>query len=519
MKTNDILLKFQSNNSKLETVLSKKKFSGDVKNLLLSMLYKISSSYNDYANIKVNVETKNKFVENMIKIINRCTEIQLVKPSSEEGEKFIKEGITSRVDTYLNTIKVFPTERAMLFALFKMNDTKMYLDEEYNLIRIALPELLNEGRDINNIEIIRDFDAWSWNTLPSEISNIDCNLIYQNLQILLGFDFLDNWMKLEKQEKILKKLEDKLKEQYDERNVEELLNLLYRISIIICIQRNKNEKKRLTEEREWDEKELERLSDKEKFTLELTKTKKEKAKEIGKLDEIINDENLLQKEFEKRNKNLSEYKKIYSLSNLLGTIKKERKKALNEIEECNKMMDAKNYVQKKEELEKNLDLLKETKTVRNKEKYKINIQKIFIKCLEEKVERITEIEQKKELVQILRILRYYNFIVYDEERFIKDVDIIKPDIEKLQEMTIEKLYELKVVNPITKDIDLDINIIKPILSTRIMNLENVNMQIMNNGNKIEINVYDGNVLELEFELDLPEHMQVKNKRKVKLFVK
>ena len=86
-------------------------------------------------------------------------------------------------------------------------------------------------------------------------------------------------------------------------------------------------------------------------------------------------------------------------------------------------------------------------------------------------------------------------------------------------MTIEKLYELKVVNPITKDIDLDINIIKPILSTRIMNLENVNMQIMNNGNKIEINVYDGNVLELEFELDLPEHMQVKNKRKVKLFVK
>ena len=90
MKTNDILLKFQSNNSKLETVLSKKKFSGDVKNLLLSMLYKISSSYNDYANIKVNVETKNKFVENMIKIINRCTEIQLVKPSSEEGEKFIK---------------------------------------------------------------------------------------------------------------------------------------------------------------------------------------------------------------------------------------------------------------------------------------------------------------------------------------------------------------------------------------------------------------------------------------------
>ena len=89
MKTNDILLKFQSNNSKLEKVLSKKKFSGDVKNLLLSMLYKMSSSYNDYANIKVNVENKNKFIENLIKIIDRCEKIELVKPASEEGIEFV----------------------------------------------------------------------------------------------------------------------------------------------------------------------------------------------------------------------------------------------------------------------------------------------------------------------------------------------------------------------------------------------------------------------------------------------
>ena len=81
MKTNDILLKFQSNNTKLETVLSKKKFSGDVKNLLLSTLYKITSSYNDYANIKVNVQNKNKYVENLIKIINKCTSIEIIKPN------------------------------------------------------------------------------------------------------------------------------------------------------------------------------------------------------------------------------------------------------------------------------------------------------------------------------------------------------------------------------------------------------------------------------------------------------
>ena len=519
MKTNDILLKFQSNNTKLETVLSKKKFSGDVKNLLLSTLYKITSSYNDYANIKVNVENKNKYVENLITIIKKCTSIEIIKPNSEEGEEFTKEGITSRVDSYLNTIRVFPTEKAMLFALFKLNDTRMYIDEKYNLIRIALPEMLNEGRDINNIEIIRDFNAWSWNTLPSEISNIDCNLIYQNLLILLGFDFLDNWMRQENQKELLEKLEEKLKTEYTDEDVDKLLNLIYRLSIIVCIQRNKNEKKRLLDEKQWDEKELERLNDKEKLVIELTKIKKKKAKEIRKIDRMINDEELLKEEFEKRNAKLSEYKKIFSLNNLLGTIKKERKKALKEIDECNNLLDARKYVQRKEELEKNVDLLKDVKNTRNKEKYKIDIQKIFIKCLEQRLEKITKVEQKRELLQIFRIIRYYNFIVYDAERFIKDVEPLEEQIEELEEKVIEKLYEFKVLNSLTKDLKMDIEIIKPILNSRIMNLENISIQLLKKEKTIEVNIYDGDIPELGFDIENLKEIQIKGKKKTRLFIK
>ena len=128
---------------------------------------------------------------------------------------------------------------------------------------VALPEMLNEGRDINNIEIIRDFDAWSWNTIPTEISNIDCNLIYQNLQILLGFEFLNDWMKFESQKELIKRLENKLKSEYASDVIDKLLDLIYKLAIIICIQRNENERKRILDEKEWDEKELERLYDKE----------------------------------------------------------------------------------------------------------------------------------------------------------------------------------------------------------------------------------------------------------------
>ena len=517
MRTNDILSKFQSNNNKLEMVLAKKSFSGDVKNLLLSMQYNISSSYNDYANIKVNVENKNRFIENIIDIIDKCESIDLVKPNSEEGQDFLKKGITSQVDAYLNTIKVFPTEKAMLFALFKMNDTKMYLDEKYNLIRIALPELLNEGRDINNIEIIRDFNAWSWNTLPSEISNIDSNLIYQNLLILLGFDFLDNWMRLEKQKEVMEKLESKLKLEYDKEKIDDLLKLIYKISIIICTGKNKSEKQRLLDEKIWDEQELEKLNDKKKLVVELTKIKKEKAKEIKKIDKMLNDEILLAMEFEKRNENLTQYKKIFSVQNLRGTIQKERKKALSEIEECNKLLDAKTYIKRKQELENNVDLLKEVQNSRNKEKYKIEIQKIFISCLEEKIRKIQSEEQKRELIQIFKILRYYNFIVYDKDRFIKDVEALGEQIENIEEMIIRKLYHFKFINLITKDLETDIKIIKPIFNSRIMNLENLHIQAINKDRRLEINIFDGDIQEFGFEIENTKEIKVKNK-KIRLFI-
>lgn len=407
----------------------------------------------------------------------------------------------------------------MLYALFKMNETKMYLDEKYNLLRVALPEMLNEGRDINNIEIIRDFNAWSWNTLAQEISNIDCNLIYQNLQMLLGFVFLDNWMNLEKQKELLEKLEKELKRKYDEKNVKELLGYIYKLAIMVCVERNKLERKRLTDEKEWDEKELERLKDKNKLVEELTEIKKVKTKEIKKLDKLINDDKLLYEEFERRNANLSEYKKIYSVENLLGTIKKERKKALNEIEEANNLLDARNYVERKKELEENLKLLKDMKSQKNKEKYKINIQKLFIKCMEENIDKIIEPEQKKQAISLFHAIRYYNFIYFDDNRFIKDVEELREDLDRLEGKILLKLYEIKGINTITKDIETDIGIIKPVLSTRIIDLGNVNIQIKKVENKIEVGIFDGNTVELEYRLENLNRVELKNKKKVKLFTK
>ena len=379
--------------------------------------------------------------------------------------------------------------------------------------------MINEGHDINSIEIIRDFTSWSWNTVQADISNIDCNLIYQNLQILLGYSTLEDWIKSRYQKQIIEELTNKIAKIYGSEKANKLVEYICRLSIIICVERNKNERKRLLEEREWDNKELERLKDKPRLVEELTKIKKDKAEEIKRLDKIIPNEELLVKEFEERNAKLSEYKKIFSVENLLGTLKKERKKALNEIEECNKLLDAKNYVAKISELEKNLDLLKDAKTVRNKGKYKIELQKIFIKCIEENIYKINSPEQKKEAIMLLHILRYYKFIPFDETRLIKDVEELQEDIDRIEGKLLFNLYEIRALTPITKDIQTNIGIIKPILDTRIMDLGKINIYISKQNDRISVKIYDVNILELEFTIPNLNKVDLKSKKKVKLFTK
>ena len=56
-------------NNKLEAVLEKKYFDENVKSILLSILYKIETSYKDYKHVKQGVETKEEFIERIINTI------------------------------------------------------------------------------------------------------------------------------------------------------------------------------------------------------------------------------------------------------------------------------------------------------------------------------------------------------------------------------------------------------------------------------------------------------------------
>ena len=74
-------------NNELEEILEKKYFTEDVKNILLSILYKTETAYKDYEKVKPDVEDKEEFIKNIIENIkNNCNDIKLVKLNSEESQ-------------------------------------------------------------------------------------------------------------------------------------------------------------------------------------------------------------------------------------------------------------------------------------------------------------------------------------------------------------------------------------------------------------------------------------------------
>ena len=101
-------------NNELEKVIETKDFDEDVKNLLLSIFYKVEISYKDYKKVKRNVESKQEYIEKLLKIIQEnCEIIKTAKPNTKEAEELGKR--TFRVDNENKKSLCYRVERKVLY--------------------------------------------------------------------------------------------------------------------------------------------------------------------------------------------------------------------------------------------------------------------------------------------------------------------------------------------------------------------------------------------------------------------
>ena len=51
----------------------------------------------------------------------------------------------------------------ILYEIYQIKQQKFKVFEQYEIIKPAIEEALNQGYSIASNEVIRDFDGWSWN--------------------------------------------------------------------------------------------------------------------------------------------------------------------------------------------------------------------------------------------------------------------------------------------------------------------------------------------------------------------
>ena len=519
----DIFSKFKDYNNELEKILENKDFSKDSKNLLLSMFYKLETSYSDYETVKRNVKTKQEYLENILENIKYCNSIVLIKPNTEEFEEFKNENKIFDVDLKLRKIRVIDNELDLLSSILELNNFKIYLDERYNLIRNSFPYILNTGNDMDNTEVLRDFNAFSWNINAEEIENIYVKLIYENLKFALSQNLIKKIEESSADFDLIKFIREDLEENNDKKTVDDFLNIIFKLSIIIYIEQSKIERKRLLEEYEVIEEDLETIKNKKEYINKIIDRKIELNKKIRSLDLILNNDELLVKEFNERNDN-ELYNKIFNIKNFEEKLKRDRDRTLQKIEESNKKLDPKQYIEDKNRIQDDYKLLKDINFEENADNKKIlfkelkNLQKIFIeKIIPKKIEKL---DTKEELINLLYQIRYYNFIPYDKEKAVYEEIELRKLSENVAEILLNKFYNLKIINTISTNKVNDINIIKQILFTKIINLEEIYIEIIKEEKSYKIYIYDDkDTLEViqEIELEFNKKDRIKLKKQIKLF--
>ena len=493
MEKNKLLakLKIRDYNNELEKILENKLFSYDVKNLLLSMLYKIENAYKDYETVKVEVSSKKEYIENILRIIKeKALKIFLVKSETSEAKEFEEKNLKYKVDKQNGEIICIQNELAILTALLKLDQVNID-SGTYNYLERPINAMINQGKLRSDMEVIRDFNGWSWDIVTKEIKDIEYNYLYQTLILING-------------RKGTKKIKNS-----------ELNDIISRMAIEQYIYTNKDVEynKKFEQIKNEKKEKFELLDNKKDFLDKVTQEKKEYTKQIENIDKILNNNDLLKKEYYARNEKLPNREKIFSVSYLVAILDKERMDLLERIEECNRLILPKEFVNQKSRLENEKKFLSSIGEKISREEI-IELASKFIEVVGNKISKIKD-ENKAELINWIYKIRYYRYVPISIEEKVKDIKELDEKFKDLIKQVIKKAQHLKIWDIFAEDENLMYEILKEVFDTKIIYLQNINVQCKYENKVLYVEYYDDTVIESSKKIEIDE---VRIKKKFKVFL-
>lgn len=483
----------------LEEVLDKKRFSANNKSLLLSMLYKVETSYQDYARVKHISKTKDQFVFEIIHIVREYLDIlKTVEPDSENAKILKKYDVIALTNEKERSALSYPTETAILYAIADIEPKYFYIENFF--FKEQFQQILVEGSNINTIEILEDFTGWSWN--PKPLSNKNClsNLIYQNLIMMFGIDYIDNCKKdNQKEYDIIKMIKKNSVDYYNS-----LIDVIYL--------KNKNTKfdrfieKKIEVLKKFED--IESYQNKKQLKIDRIK------KKIEKIDYLLKDEKKLKRSFLVKNSKLDDDKKIKTLKSYMKLLNKEKADYISQIEELENEFDVTKIREYKEELEIAKRLQKLDKTL---EDAVIELQVNFLKIL---YKQAKEVETRDEFIDIIYKIRYYRNIYLSKDKAIKDYLELEKIINKIFAKVITLGSKNAYIRMVSFNINLNAKILISCLDSKSMEIENLRLNIDDENRCLNIEVFENKIFEKKFKIQYniqnPE-LTIKKKRTVKIF--
>lgn len=498
-------------NEKLETVLEQKHIEEQVKNLLQGILYKIEVSYKDYQKAKVTSRTEKQYVNEIISDIQRkCQEIKTVKFQNDIVDPEIKHKLEKNkyyIDDKL--VLAYPIEEKLLYAVEKKSNSDKIVNDKYEMLTIPLSNIINTGKSLDRVEVLRDFNGWSWTTIKKEIENIKANLVYQTLRILEGEDFVESWTK-DKDGIIdyVQMLKENIKNEYGEEISNSIEECLTKISIMNGIEISAEYRKDIENKLKESEEKLQKFKDTNKFINEITQNKKVATDEIAKIEKILSQEKRIKEEYEKRNSTASLDKKIFSIRVLKQQLKEQKMQYLNEIEESNYLLIPENFLKEKNKAQKQKELFEILNyTEEEKEKVLIEFEKIFLECFKKKIAKT----KPEELDKIIYIFRYYLLLPFNLQENIKDVKELQDNIIEVEKKIVKLAKEKKVISN-----EVPFEVMTHVFQTRIIKLEEIYYKIITENNKNYVQIFDDNITEDKFEISNIEKKKIN--KKIRIFI-
>lgn len=495
--------------NELELILENKHFDEEAKSLLLNIFYKIDNFYKDYSTVKKESENKNKFLEDYMSIIkNKCNKIEVLPPQDTTKTKRYE------LNKENGQIKTFPSENILMYAVYELAEVQLK-GKDIDFTNKCILNMLNKGNTINSTEPIRDFNGWSWNVEINNTKNIEYNLIFQNLLILLGYNFVYENLNTKN---ILELLRPRLVNKIYKKTGAELLDCLLQIAIILYNNNSLKNHKECLEYKKSIQEDINNLRNKQQYINNMTKNNMTLITEIQRLDLFLNDINAIRKAFYDEIK--SGKNEYFSLSDFVEAKEKEKEELQNELNSNNKSLSPKEYLKHQDEDKRILRIyenIKEETTRINLQSKILKLQKLFLECFKLK---IMADENKKDLYVYATQLRYYANIPYKKYKSIVMQDKVSEVFEEVSKVLVDKMLDSKVIDLGFKNRNLNYNIVKYIFKSKVMKLDNFVLRINFIGNdEIEVEYYDGNMLDYKavFEIPFDEEISSRKSKKIKLF--